>query len=85
MTNLDTKIQILHDLYMDYSNEYIDFVEVHDIGVPLATLIVLGDAIPTPKGVEQIEATYDNWCEFLEIDRHGDYATIGEMIGLSDE
>jgi hypothetical protein len=83
MTTLETKMQILHDLYMEYANEYPDFVETHDVGVPLAALTVLGHALPTPKGVAQIEATYDNWCEFLEIDRHGDYTSFEDMIEMS--
>ena len=84
MITLETKTQILHDLYMHYNNEYPDFVEVHDIGVPLSALIIIGSAVATAEGVKDIEATYDNWCEFLEIDKYGDYATIEEMIDLAE-
>lgn len=87
MTTLDTKMQILHDLYVEtgQDEEFQDWLEVHDLGVPLAVLVIQGCAIATEAGVKWIESDYDDLCEYYEVDKYGDYESLDDLVDLSDE
>jgi len=87
MTNLETKIAILADFYLYYAQEeeYADWAEAHDLGLPLSILVEQKYATATPAGVEWIISDYNDLCEELGIDKHGDYTTIEQMLELSDE
>lgn len=84
-TPYSKKVEILHDLYMNDSTEYEEFISHHDIGVPLAVLIFQGCATPTEKGILSISESFDALCEFLEIDKYGDYEDIGTMLTFASE
>jgi hypothetical protein len=79
MTTLETKMGILHDLVIYGDEEYAEFLEVHDLGCPLAMLVIQGQALATEAGVVWIEKDYADLCEFLEIDVYGDYDSLEEM------
>lgn len=82
MTNLETKMQILSDFWVHYSTseEYAEFAEVHDIGIPLAMLVLQGHATASPSGIKWIESDYDDLCEELVIDKYGDYTSLEQMF-----
>lgn len=84
-TPFSKKCEILHDLYLNHSTEYEDFILDNDLGVPLAVLIVQGCATPTDKGTQHVSDSFDSLCEILEIDKYGDYETIETMIGFANE
>lgn len=85
MTTLETKTQILADLYVETveGDTLYDFVEVHDLGIPLAVLITQGHATATPSGVEWIVKDFDDLCEEMEIDKYGDYDSLDEMWDMT--
>jgi hypothetical protein len=84
-TPFSKQCQILHDLYLNHSTEYEDFILDNDLGIPLAVLIVQGCATPTDKGMQHVSDSFDSLCEILEIDKYGDYETIETMIGFANE
>lgn len=86
MTSIENKTQILHDLYIFYGGdeEFSDFVDVHDLGIPLAVLVLLGHAQATPSGVEWINSDFDALCEEIGVDKYGDYDSLEEMFMLKD-
>jgi hypothetical protein len=87
MITLETKMTILNDFWVAYSMdpEYVDFIEMHDIGVPLAMLVIQGQAIATEAGVKWIENDYDDLCEELGIDKYGEYEDLDEMMELYEQ
>jgi hypothetical protein len=88
MTTLETKTNILHQFWVEYSqdagSEEASFINDHDIGVPLASLLVLGNALATPKGVKWIEEDFDSLCELMGIDKYGDYDSLETMLEISE-
>jgi hypothetical protein len=86
MTTLETKMQILSDFWVTLSTdeEYADFAEVHDIGIPLAMLVIQGHALATESGVKWIETDYEDLCEELGLDKYGDYESLDEMLDLNE-
>jgi hypothetical protein len=84
MITLETKTQILNDFWVSFSqdDEHTDFITLHDIGLPLAVLLSLDCAVATPKGIEWIETDYDDLCEYLGVDRHGEYASLDDLMEI---
>ena len=82
MTPIEIKCEILCELYMDYSDDprYSDFLQVHDIGIPCAYLLVTDKAILTDSGRESVEQTWQALCDLLEIDSNGEYEDLYDMF-----
>lgn len=82
MTNtpFSKKCEILADYVLDYGYENKDFIEQHDIGFPLAMLVVQGCATPTIAGIGFVEATYDNLCDYLGVSKDIGWDTVEDMI-----
>lgn len=82
MTSIKIKCEVLYELYMDYSDDprYSDFLQVHDIGIPCAYLLVTDKAILTDSGRESVEETWQEFCNLLEIDSYGDYEDLYDMF-----
>ena len=86
MTTLDNKIQILNDFYIEFGSDgvYADFIEVHDLGLPLAVLITQGHALATESGITWIHDDFTALCEELGVDRHGDYESLDDMLEIAE-
>ena len=86
MTSLETKTQILHDLYVSTSvdDDLYDFVNLHDLGIPLSVLVVQNCATATPAGVEWILSDYNDLCDELGIDKYGDYESLDDLLEMSE-
>jgi hypothetical protein len=85
MTTLEAKTQILSDYWFTYSQDadHADFIEVHDIGIPLATLILLGHATSTPSGVEWINSDFEDLLGMFGVDPLGDFDSLEEVLEIS--
>lgn len=85
MTTLDTKIETLADYWFAYSQDpdHVDFVEVHDIGIPLAVLVHLGHALATETGVEWIDTDYADLLAEFGVDPLGEYESLEEIVEIS--
>jgi hypothetical protein len=84
MTTLDTRTVILSQLWLDYrSNEqFADFFDYNDIGLPLAYAIANQIVEPLPIAIKMIDET---WLLFLSLfgleDTDGD---LQEWVDLRD-
>jgi len=84
--DFEARNEILAEVYAHYSlGEYADFADTFDVGLPLAWMKVNGIATPSDFGLEFIEAAWDGLCEYLGIDRHGEYEDFNAMIVFSLE
>jgi len=83
-TPFSSKCEILYDLYMNYSDEYEEFIDANDIGVPAAVLSHIGAVTLTDKGIHSIEETWTSLCDILEIDPYGNYPTIEFMMEFAN-
>jgi hypothetical protein len=81
-TLFSERCELLHDFYMANLNndEYSEFIQINDVGFPIAYLAVMGYADPTPVGVLAVNETWNSLCEMLEIDPLAEYAGIEEMM-----
>lgn len=84
-TPFSNKASILADLWMNYRNdeEFQDFVEYNDLGLPLAYAIANDIVKVTPIAQTFIEETYDLLIEALEVEDTG-FDNLDEILGLRD-
>lgn len=61
MTPFSSKCEILADLWMNYrdDDEFVDFVEYNDLGLPLAYAVTNNIATVTDNGTALISETWD--------------------------
>ena len=85
MTDFSNKCEILAELWMDYRDdeEFQDFVEYNDLGLPLA-YAVQGSLIKTlnPSGEALIEETWSLFLAGLGIEEDTGFETLGDVLGI---
>lgn len=83
-TPFSNKAIILSDLWMSYryDEEFKDFIEYNDIGLPLAYALAEGIVEETPILVRFIEETFDLLLASLGIEDTG-FESLDEMLGLN--
>jgi hypothetical protein len=79
---LRSRSEVLRDFHMDYEHDprWEGFIQQHDLGIPLAVLMVHGMAEPTESGKRQLLDTWYALCGELGADPEGDYNTIDDLI-----
>lgn len=80
MTTFISKCETLSDFTIDYIQEHEDFIAQHDIGFPLAMLIIQGCATPTVAGIGFVEATYASLCDYLGVSKNVEWLSLEEML-----
>lgn len=72
-TTFENKLNILSQLWLDYRDdeEFADFIEYNDIGLPLSYIIAEGIANKTERSVQYINETFDLLLASLEIEDEG--------------
>ena len=72
-TEYANKIDILNDLWTNYSEEegFQDFIEMNDLGLPLAHLISNGIVESTPLAEELINQSFSWLMDLFEIEDSG--------------
>jgi hypothetical protein len=85
-TPFSNKVAILADLWINYRDDeqFQDFIEYNDLGLPLGYLINTELATPTDQGMMYITETFDLLCAALELDIDKHYDSLVEMFGLSN-
>lgn len=80
---LRSRVEILRDFHIDYQYDprWEGFINLHDLGIPLAVLVVHGMAEPTKVGEEQILETWNALCMELGVDPDGDYTSVDDVMG----
>ena len=85
--DFSNKITILSDLWINYrdDDDFDDFIQYNDLGLPLAYLINTELAAVTDQGRIYIEETFNLLCAALDIDLDGEYNSLIEMFNKSEE
>jgi hypothetical protein len=84
-TNFSNKAGILADLWINFRDqeEFADFIEYNDIGLPLAYYIHTEIVLPTQQAEMYVEETFNLLCAALDLDLDGEYETLNEMFDKS--
>jgi hypothetical protein len=85
MTPFETKTQILADLWMDYrgDEEFSDFLEYNDLGLPLAYAISSGIVKSSPLAQQYIEETFELLLAAVKIEEDTGFETLEDILGLA--
>lgn len=86
MTTFENKCIILGDLWINYreDEEFQDFIEYNDIGLPLAYFIDNKLVKPTELATKYIDETFDILLAALEIE-DGDFQSLTELLDISSK
>lgn len=84
-TPYSNKYQILADLWLNYKDdeEFQDFVEYNDLGLPLAYAIANEIVKSTDLAEKFINETFDLLLAGLEIEDTG-FESLDDLLGLSE-
>ena len=84
-TPLTTKSEILADVWLNFRDdeEFKDFVEYNDLGLPLAYALTANIVKPTNLLENFINETFDLLMAALEIDEDTGFNNLDEMFGDS--
>ena len=84
-TPIDTKAEILADLWMNYrkDEEFTDFFEYNDLGLPLAYAMSVGIIKNNDTVSSMVEETFLLLLAGLEIEEDEGYETLDELLGGS--
>lgn len=84
-TSYANKCSILADLWLNYRDdeEFLDFIEYNDLGLPLSFAIANGIVSDTPLSNAMITETWDLFLAGLEITDSG-FDSLEEMLGLQE-
>ena len=76
-----TKAEILVQFTQDHFNseEYDDFFDYNDLGVPLAIAINNDLVILTDAGEQLLDETWKDLCLLFEADPNGEYESIDDL------
>lgn len=86
-TNFSSQVGILADLWINFRGEeqFSDFIEYNDIGLPLAYYIHTDLVTPTDQAKMFVEETFNLLCAALGLDVDGEYESLNEMFDKSPE
>jgi hypothetical protein len=84
-TTFEAQCNILAQLWIEHreDEEFKDFVEYNDLGLPLAYFIAEGVALPTQLSETYIGETFDILMSALDVEDTG-FATLDEVFTQSD-
>jgi hypothetical protein len=81
-TTFTDKCEILGELWMDYreDEEFTDFIEYNDLGLPLAYMFSSGIVItPTGQAEDIIEETFDIFLTAMNLEDTG-FETLNDVF-----
>jgi hypothetical protein len=76
------KCEILADLWLNHrsDDEFQDFIEYNDIGLPLAYAFAEDLAKPTEIGIRFVDETYSLLCEALDLPDDIEWDSLETML-----
>ena len=82
MTDFSNKVKILAELWIDFrdDDEFKDFCDYNDLGLPLAYLMDNGLATPSELGNKYINETFDLFLISLKIENDTGFEGLDEML-----
>ena len=77
-----TKAEILVQFTQDYFNseEYDEFFDYNDLGIPMSIAITQDMVILTDAGEQLLEETWIELCNLFGADSNSDYETIDDLM-----
>ena len=84
-THFSDKCGILADLWMNYrdNEEFVDFVEYNDLGLPLAYMLSETVVKPTEMAEVFVNETFSLLLGALGIQEDTGFDTLDDLLGLS--
>jgi hypothetical protein len=85
MTNYSSKCAILSELWISYRNDeqFQDFIEYNDLGLPLAYAIAEGVVSSTELAQRFVEETFDVFLAGLDITDAG-FENLDEILSINN-
>jgi hypothetical protein len=85
-TTFENKTSILADVWLNYRDdeEFADFIEYNDLGLPLAYAINSGIVNPTDKAKNFIEETFALLLAGLEIEEDTGFDNLNDLLQLDE-
>ena len=85
-TPFSTKCEILADLWMAYRNDeqFTDFIEYNDLGLPIAYAIHAGIVEPNEPANDFINETFELLLAALGLEDTG-YENLDDILGSADK
>lgn len=86
-TTFDNKASVLAELWLNYrsDNEFTDFIEYNDIGLPLAYVVANGIVETTELATRFIDETFDLLLAGLGIDDSDDgFETLDDVFEVAE-
>jgi hypothetical protein len=85
-TSFEARCEILSDLWLNYKadDEFTEFIQYNDLGLPLAYAISEGIVGNTPPAENFINETFELLLAGLGIEDEG-FENLDEMLGLAEE
>lgn len=86
-TEFSDRAAILSELWINYKNdeEFLDFVEYNDLGLPLAFAIANEIVVCTPAAAAFIDETFELLLQCLEIDEDTGFENVEDLLGLDSD
>jgi hypothetical protein len=84
--DFDGKCNVLAELWFAYrdDDEFKEFIEYNDIGLPLAYLISSDIAKPTGLAEQYVNETYDLLTQSLKVSDTFPYDSLNDMLAEAD-
>ena len=85
ITDFDSKALILGQLWINFKDddEWTDFFEYNDLGLPLAFAFAEGIVNHTPTLEQYINETWDLFLEGLDVEDEG-FESLDDLLGDED-
>ena len=82
MNDFSSKCTILGELWVEYRDDdnFKDFIEYNDIGLPLAYAVSTELSTATPRGELYINETWDLFIDSLGLDYNEEYESLEDML-----
>lgn len=83
-TDIETRIAILADLFIEYkgSEQFEDFFDYNDIGLPLAYALNAGIVNRTTQADDFVNETFDLLIDAIGHKEDTGFETISDVVGL---
>lgn len=81
-TPFEVKCEILSDLWMNYKvdEEFKDFIEYNDIGLPMAFIVSEDMAVANERGKAFIQETFDLLLASLGINKDTGFDSLDDLL-----
>lgn len=85
-TSFDAQVKIIAELWVNYRDEedFADFIEYNDLGLPMAYLVSEGLVAIQEKGKMFIEETFDLFIKSLGINDEG-FEDLNQVLAWAQE